>query len=144
MAAPDFSDWLAITELKARYCRLLDTKDWDGYAALFTEDAVLDTTAAGGYGVIEGRASFVPMVRASLEQAETAHQVHSPEIDVDGDTAHVVWAMQDRVHMPDRGMSFVGYGHYHERYVRTAEGWRIAFTALTRLRVDAIPATPES
>ena len=36
MAAPGFADWLAIADLKARYCRLLDSKDWDGFAALFT------------------------------------------------------------------------------------------------------------
>ena len=80
--APDFADWAAITEVKARYCRLLDTKDWQGYAALFTEDAVLDTSPADGYGPISGPAVFVPMVRASLEKAQTAHQVHSPEISI--------------------------------------------------------------
>ena len=139
MAMPEFSDWIAITELKARYCRLLDTKDWSGYAGLFTEDAVLDTSAAGGYGPIAGRDSFVPMVRASLENAQTAHQVHSPEIDVDGDVARAIWAMQDRVHMPARGMSFTGYGHYREEYRRTPQSWRIASSALSRLRVDKIP-----
>jgi ketosteroid isomerase-like protein len=137
--SPDFADWVAITELKARYCRLLDTKDWDGYAALFTDDAVLDTSPAGGYGPIEGRDNFVPMIQSSLATAKTAHQVHSPEVWVDGDVAHVTWAMQDRVHMPERGMSFTGYGHYHERYRRTVEGWRIAYTELTRLHVDAHP-----
>lgn len=142
MAMPEYSDWVQITELKARYCRLLDTKDWAGYAALFTEDAVLDTRAAGGYGPIAGRDAFVPMVRASLEHAQTAHQVHSPEIEIDGDVAHVVWAMQDRVHMPTRGMSFTGYGHYREEYRRTPEGWRIASSALSRLRVDPIPVEP--
>jgi ketosteroid isomerase-like protein len=139
MAAPTFADWVAITELKARYCRLLDTKDWAGYAALFTDDAVLDTTDAGGYGVIEGPAQFVPMVTNSLATAKTAHQVHSPEITVDGDTATGIWAMQDRVDMPERGMSFNGFGHYHERYFRTADGWKIAFTRLTRLHVDSLP-----
>lgn len=142
--APDFADWMAITEVKARYCRLLDTKDWDGYAALFTDDAVLDTSPAGGYGPIDGPAVFVPMVRASLEKAQTAHQVHSPEIVIEGDEARVIWAMQDRVHMPDRGMSFTGYGHYHERYRRTSDGWKIAFTQLTRLKVDSHAVTPES
>lgn len=131
-----FADWLAITTLKARYCRMLDTKDWDGYAALFTEDAVLDTSPAGGFGPIIGRDVFVPMVRGSLASAKTAHHVHAPEIRMEGDVAHVVWAMQDRVHMPDRGMSFTGYGHYHERYVRDGGQWKIAFSQLTRLHMD--------
>lgn len=135
----DFDDWRDITELKARYCRLLDTKDWEGYAALFTEDAVLDTSPAGGYGPLEGRDSFIPLIVSSIGNAKTAHQVHSPEVRIEGDVAHVIWAMQDRVHMPERGMSFTGYGHYHERYRRTEQGWRIAFTQLTRLHVDAHP-----
>ncbi len=32
--------------------------------------------------------------------------------------------------------ALTGYGHYHERYVRTAEGWRIAAQKLTRLQMD--------
>lgn len=137
--AVDFADWVAICEVKARYCRLLDTKDWAGYAALFTEDAVLDTGPAGGYGAIEGPANFVPMVTKSLAEANTCHHVHSPEIAVEGDEATVTWAMQDRVHMPGRGMSFTGFGHYHERYRRTDGGWKIAFSQLTRLHVDSHP-----
>ena len=31
----------ALERLKARYCFCLDTKDWDGWIALFTEDATL-------------------------------------------------------------------------------------------------------
>jgi hypothetical protein len=32
----------------------------------------------------------------------------------------------------------VGYGHYHEDYVRTAAGWRIAAIRLTRIRVEVM------
>lgn len=139
---PSFADWLEITSLKARYCRLLDTKDWDGFAALFTEDAVLDVKTSTGFGRIEGRDKFIPMVRESLRAAKTAHHVHQPEIVLKGDVAEVIWAMQDRVVWEDRNRSVTGYGHYTERYVRTAEGWRIAFTQLTRLHVDEHATEP--
>jgi 3-phenylpropionate/cinnamic acid dioxygenase small subunit len=134
--------YLAIGEVKARYCRLLDTKDWAGYADVFTEDFELDTSGAGGPGVIRGRDAAVKMIRASVEYARTAHQVHSPEITLEGDTAQVIWAMQDRV-VWDAGRaaklgfsSLTGYGHYHERYVRQDGRWRIAAQRLTRLHVD--------
>jgi len=132
---------LAIGEVKARYCRLLDTKDWDGYADVFTEDFELDTSPAGGPGVIRGRDAALRMIRASVGEARTAHQVHSPEITLDGDTAHVVWAMQDRVVWGNRrpspsSLGHTGYGHYHERYVRQNGRWRIAAQRLTRLHVD--------
>ena len=68
------TDHLAISQLKARYCRLLDTKDWDGFAALFTEDYELDLTQAGGE-VVRGRETVVAMIRSSIGAAATAHHV---------------------------------------------------------------------
>jgi uncharacterized protein (TIGR02246 family) len=134
--------YLDISQVKARYCRTLDTKDWEGYAEVFTEDFELDTSAAGGPPPIHGREAAIRMVRAAVENARTAHQVHSPEIKLEGDTAHVVWAMQDRVVWgADRRStlgyaSHTGYGHYHERYVRKDGRWRIAAQRLTRLHMD--------
>ena len=130
-ATPDFVDWLAICNLKADYCRLLDTKRWDEWGQLFTEDCRFDTTDSGG-SVIEGRAAMLDFVSASLRAAKTAHQVHSPQMTFHGsDAADVIWAMQDRI-IKDT-LDLTGYGHYHERYIRTAEGWRIASQRLTRL-----------
>lgn len=131
--ALDFGDWLEICNLKARYCRLLDTKDWDGWAALFTEDCEIDTRPAGGT-LEKGRDTFVSMVRHSLADAKTAHQIHSPEITFHGDSAEVIWAMQDRV-IKD-SFALTGYGHYHETYVRSVDGWKIAKQTLSRLIVD--------
>jgi hypothetical protein len=138
----NFSDWLAICELKARYCRSLDSKDWAGYGDCFTEGFLLDTRPAGGY-VIEGRDEAVKLVRGSVETAETAHQVHNPEISFDEDGASGIWAMEDRVQWgPDRiarmgNLGHTGWGHYRERYVKCADGkWRIAASTLSRLRVD--------
>ena len=131
---------IAIGEVKARYCRLLDTKDWAGYSELFTEDFVLDTTGAGG-PLVRGREAAMAMIRASVGAASTAHQVHSPEIKLDGDVADVIWAMQDRVVWGERRPApnlrgHTGYGHYHERYVRQNGRWRIAAQRLTRVHVD--------
>jgi len=139
------ADHFAICETKARYCRTLDTQDWEGYADVFTENLVLDTTPAGGY-LVDGRDEALRMIRASLDGARTAHQVHSPEIRFDGDAAEVVWAMQDRVVWSAEraarmgNLGHTGYGHYHERYVKCTDGrWRIARQQLTRLHVDVHP-----
>lgn len=133
-STPDFADWLAITNLKAAYCRLLDSKDWEGWGQLFTEDFHQDVTGSGG-GVFDGRDAAVAATRASIGTAKTAHQVHSPEIMIDGDSATAIWALEDRV-VWEGGRALTGWGHYHERYVRTAEGWRIAEQRLTRLHMD--------
>ncbi len=138
-------DYIAISQLKARYCRLLDTKDWTGFAALFTQDFELDVSQSGGQ-VIKGRDAAVALVRSSIESASTAHQIHSLELEIDGDVARGVWAMQDRVVWPPDATSrgklaaLTGYGHYHERYVRQDGGWRIAASRLTRLHMDVEPA----
>jgi hypothetical protein len=133
-STPDFADWLAIANLKAAYCRLLDTKDWEGWGQLFTEDFHQDVSGSGG-GVFEGREAAVAATRASIETAKTAHQVHFPEIAIDGDTATAIWPLQDRL-IWDDGRSLTAYGHYHERYVRTADGWRMSAQRLTRLIMD--------
>ncbi|QIG80828.1 nuclear transport factor 2 family protein [Stakelama tenebrarum] len=134
--APDFADWLTLSNLKAAYCRLLDAKDWDGFAGLMTPDFALDVSASDG-PVIAGRDAAVASIRGSIEAAKTVHQVHAPEIAIDGDAATGVWAMQDRLVWPN-GRSLTGWGHYHERYVRTGEGWRIAESKLTRLHMDMV------
>lgn len=132
------SDWLAICVLKARYCRLLDTKSWQEWGQLFTEDFVLDTSAAGGPPPVTGRDRAVAMVREGIEAARTAHHVHQPEISIDGGTAAGIWAMQDRLVFPD-GTTITGHGHYHETYARQDGRWRIASLTLTRLLLDVIP-----
>ncbi len=133
--APPFEDWLEICTLKARYCRCLDCKDWAGYAACFTEDVVIDTTGSGGARV-EGRDAAVAYVRSSIsDDTITTHHVHNPEIAVDGDTATAIWAMQDRNVWPS-GHRLLGFGHYHERYVRVGGAWKIAESRLTRLNME--------
>ena len=129
-----FADWLEICELKAAYCRLLDTKQWDAWGELFTQDCEMDTRPSGGTLEV-GRAVFVASVRGSIETTKTAHQMHSPEIHVDGDRATGIWAMQDRLHW-DSGTKLTGYGHYHEEYAKVGGRWRIAKQTLTRLIME--------
>ncbi|HEX7857755.1 MAG TPA: nuclear transport factor 2 family protein [Sphingobium sp.] len=139
-------DRIAIKETKARYCRFLDTKDWDGFASVYAEDARQDTSDSGGSQLV-GRVAVVEMVRNAVGDARTSHQVHSPEISfIDADNADVIWAMQDRVvWSPEKAeeigcQSLTGWGHYHERYVRQADGrWLIATQKLTRLHMDMQP-----
>ena len=138
MTALALSDRDAICELKARYCRLLDTKQWDAWTELFVEEVVLDTSEAGGPPAITGREPAIAMVRANIETARTAHQVHTPEITVVGDRAIGIWAMQDRV-VFENGPSMTGYGHYTETYVKLAGEWKIATSKLTRLHIDFTP-----
>lgn len=136
MTIDRIADRTAICETKARYCRLLDTKQWDAWASVFTEDLILDTSAVGGPPPIEGRDAAIASVRQVIENARTVHQVHIPEIVFTADdSADVIFAMQDRV-IFEGGPSITGFGHYTETYRKQDGEWRIARSKLTRLVLD--------
>ena len=50
----------AIKQLKARYFRTMDTKDWAAMRQVFTDDVVIDTSEAGGDVVANTLDSFKP------------------------------------------------------------------------------------
>jgi len=135
-------DYIALCTAKARYCRFLDTKDWDAYRDLLTEDYELDISEGTGIPLIRGRDEALARIRASIGDAKTAHQVHTPEIRVDGDEAWTIWAMQDRVVFGAGRPSITGYGHYHDRWLRRSGEWKLAALRLTRLHLDLQPAAP--
>ena len=137
----EMKEFLAICQAKARYCRTLDTKDWDGFRDVFTADYELDVSDGTHLPVIKGRDAALAQVRGSIETARTAHQVHLPEITIDGDVAHAIFPMQDRVTWGPERPSLTGYGHYHERWVKQDGRWRIAALKLTRLQMDFHPAS---
>jgi len=139
----------AIKQLKARYFRAIDTKDWEGFGEVFSADAVLEVPEVDM--VVRGRADIVAAVSNALTGARTVHQGHMPEIEITGaDTARGTWAMFDYVEwsvaeIGDR-VGLQGFGHYREEYVRTDGQWCISWTRLERLRVDplggALPDPP--
>lgn len=127
----------SIKQLKARYCRLLDTKDWEAWRAIFADDFLSDTSEAGGK-LIRGADEFVAFTRKNIGKPSqpTVHQVHAPEIELtSATTARGVWALNDVVRLAP-GLNLNGYGHYHETYEKVDGQWRIKSSKLTRLRED--------
>jgi uncharacterized protein (TIGR02246 family) len=128
-------DLEAIRQLKARYFRTMDTKDWDGMRDVFTDDVVIDTTGSGG-DVVNGADAFIAFLQDVLADAVTVHQGHMPEIELTSEaTATGTWALHDIV-IWSSGVRLEGYGHYHETYEKGPEGWRISSSRLTRLHTD--------
>ncbi len=131
----------AIKQLKARYCRTMDTKDWAAMREVFADDVTMDTTGSGG-GVITGADAFMAFLREQIGDVVTVHQCHTPVIDLESPTrASGVWAMEDMLRWPD-GTELHGYGHYHEAYEKRDGRWYIASCTLTRLRMDFTPPPP--
>ncbi len=135
MTEADLVEIEAIKQLKARYCRFLDTKDWAAWRTLFADDFLSDTSPAGGKK-IQGADEFVAFTRKSLRNQATVHQVHAPEIELTSPTtARGVWALEDVVRFGP-GVNLRGYGHYHETYEKLDDQWRFTSSTLTRLRED--------
>ncbi|WP_116287832.1 SDR family NAD(P)-dependent oxidoreductase [Parafrankia colletiae] len=129
------ADIEAVRQLKARYFRTLDTKDWNGFRQVFADDVVIDTTASGG-SVVTGADAFLEFVRAALADVLTVHHGHSPEITVSSpSSASGTWAMADHLRFAD-GNELTGFGHYRETYEKSDGTWRIRTSTLTRLRMD--------
>lgn len=126
----------AIKHLKARYFRLMDTKDWVGMRQVFTDDVVIDTESSGG-GVVSGADEFMTFLQGVIGDVVTVHHGHMPEIELTSPTtARGIWSMEDMLRWPD-GSEMHGCGHYHETYEKVGDAWRIKTMTLTRLRVDS-------
>jgi uncharacterized protein (TIGR02246 family) len=132
----------AIKRLKAKYFRCLDTKDWEGWLSVFTDDVTLLFDTAVSVGGQDGRPApplvgkkaLADFVVNDLRTAVTVHQGHTPEIDFVSDAeAKGVWAMQDIVDHGDNVL--FGQGHYRETYRKVDGAWRIASVHLTRVRL---------
>jgi ketosteroid isomerase-like protein len=139
------ADIEAIKQLKARYFRFVDTKDWTALRSLFTDDARHYYVDADGTEKFTSNDDYFPMMASMLSNGITTHHGHTPEITLLSDTeAEGIWAMLDYVQcdMPHGRESLMGFGHYFETYRKGDDGsWRISSKRNVRLRVDDAPWT---
>lgn len=117
------ADRLEIHELLARYARGVDTKDWDLYRSVFTEDAFIDYSSAGF------AAGSREEVTTALEAGFGAipwsqHYITNVEIELAGDQAHVRALFFNPMQLPGMAEHSSCGGYYHHDLVRTGDGWR--------------------
>jgi hypothetical protein len=126
-------DLMDITALKTRYTRYLDSKRWEDWGSVFTEDAVLHR--GEGVDPFVGRDVIVDYLRENLSDAILVHRVHAGEITFTGeDAATAIWPMFDEVE--NRHFHLRGFGFYDETYRRVDGEWRIASSRHLRTRMD--------
>lgn len=139
-----------IKNLKSRYFRAVDFKDWPAIIGIFTEDARVDFSGecqyhVGHHGVtadainpaewvVIGGTATAGVIAGAVGKIVAVHQGHDPQIHVhSAERATGRWTLYDRLEYGDEIMH--GYGHYEEEY-RCVDGqWRISSLILTRLRV---------
>lgn len=139
-----------IKQLKARYFRCMDTKDWVGLRAVFCDDAMFDARASLSLdGIGEGAAAesndwvyhggdvIADFIREAVSPSRTVHHGHCHEVEILSDTqARGVIAMEDKIWDLASGAPVLhGCGHYHETYRREGDGWRILTSRISRLYI---------
>src|SRR5688572_27034077 len=101
----------AIHALKARYFRLMDTKRWGEWQALFAPAAIMDVTGEAatmrslGFEiphhtdfVWSGADNIRATVSAALANVTSVHHGHMPEVEILSATeARGIWAMEDLI-----------------------------------------------
>jgi hypothetical protein len=142
-------DRLEIHDVLVRYADAIDHRRWEDLDKVFTEDALLDYRSAGGI-----RGSFEE-VRAWLSRVLTVfswtqHLVVNHCIDLapgaDVATSHAIFHNPNGAEVDGRPWLFVVGGAYHDRLVRTGQGWRICHRVEETVWWDnplpGLPATP--
>lgn len=122
----EISDRFEIQDLLARYCEMIDSREWDSLDDIFTPDAVIDFTQAGG---IKGSLTEVKpyLDRAMKQFPGYQHMIGLPVIKIDGDAATSRVILFNPILTQKDGAQqvfFVGLW-YCDKLSRTADGWRI-------------------
>ncbi|WP_433678609.1 nuclear transport factor 2 family protein [Nocardia sp. CA-119907] len=127
----------AVRQLKYRYFRTLDLKQWNDFADTLAVDVAgrYGTHAMGAPLTLDGRDAVTAFMRENLGPAiVTTHIANHPEITVDGDTATGSWAFEDTVIATEYGVLIRGAGYYTDSYRRDSDGrWRITATSYQRI-----------
>ena len=116
------ADRIAAEDLLTRYATAVDRRDWQQYRSIFTADAEIDYTSAGGIaGTVD---EIVGFLSTSLEMFEmTQHLVSNIDLEVNGESATVTAMFNNPMRLPGGDTWFTG-GWYHHDLVRTPDGWR--------------------
>ena len=126
LSLQDMSDRLEIQDLLVRYCDAIDSGDYDVLNDIFTSDAHIDYTEAGGAkgSLLEIKAY---LAKALEKFSGMQHMIGLPLITLNGDTASARTALYNPMIVKQDGQPhvfFVGMW-YVDKLTRTDRGWRI-------------------
>ena len=117
------SDEVEIAALLNSYARAVDTKDWDLYRSVFTDDAHIDYSADVFKGSLDGAIEFFARDFSALVTM-SMHYITNIETETDGDTARVRAMFYNPTLIQGVADLCLFGGYYHHELVRTPSGWR--------------------
>jgi hypothetical protein len=115
-------DWQQIRELRSRYARAIDHKNWEEAHEIFTEDATVHYRG----GPLTGAQEVEDYWRENVHYEYSMHTMQAPVIDIDGDTASGEWYLLEYYVMPDGTDGFC-FGWYEDEYRRVDGDWYISY-----------------
>jgi ketosteroid isomerase-like protein len=124
----------AIEQLKYRYLRCLDLKQWDELASCLTPDAT--SRYSDGRYAFEGRDAIMAFLRKSMDAPtfHSSHSVNQPEIQLTSETSATgIWHLEDVVIESAAGFILRGAGHYEDVYAKLDGEWKIRHTGYRRI-----------
>lgn len=131
----------ACTALSHAYARAVDFRDQDALVELFTPDAILTVGES-----LEGRDAIRAWIRARPDEVRSRHVISNAFVDViDADSARGIAYLtlyrhegpESLRHGPVPLSGPAAVGHYEDRFVRTADGWRFSTRRLQLAFRDA-------
>ena len=131
MDLQQIADRIAISDFLTAYSRAVDTKDWDLFRSLFTDDAAIDYTSSGGIaGGVEEVATWMENTMSMF--STTQHIITNETVAIDGDTASVQAVLfNPMVFEGSDTLSFSCGGGYDLDLVRDGEGWKSRRVVMT-------------
>lgn len=112
-----------------RYAQLCDERDWTLIDQVFSADA---TASYGGWALAD-RAAILKMLRDNLGGCgPTQHLLGNltVEADAQGVSSRISVRAAHRGAGEKKLETYECMGYYHDRWVRTADGWRILHRAM--------------
>ncbi len=140
MTIEDLLEIRAIEQLKYRYLRHVDLKQFDEVARTFTDDAT--ASYGGGAYSFSGRDAIVGFLRQTMSRTDmhTSHKVHHPEIELTGpDTATGTWALEDRIVDLGYNIDIGGAAYYFDEFRKVDGEWLISHTGYRRVYEEIQP-----
>ncbi len=120
-----------IEQLKYRYMRAVDTRDWELLAVTLHPEV---TATYGKRLRFDNRDDLVSTLRSTMgPQTITVHRLHQPEIELAGDSATGTWLLTDRVIRKKDRVMIQGAAFYRDEYRKEADGWVISKTGYERI-----------
>ena len=119
-----------IMNLESDYAFAVDTRQVDLFVNLFTEDGVIDLRPYGDR--IVGKEALRKFREESPKKvAFSVHYLSNPHIVVNGDTARGRFYWLAALEWVATGEAVWSSGYYQDKFVRTAEGWKIKEKVMT-------------